>query len=285
MVASHPIFQGPFPVTPTLHDMATPEHYRRHPCGAALGATMPAWSIYRGKIGRYVGVVADGYGFEDSPDAEWIASGKNSKNARAVALGRQGNFFHWGFAAAPDEMTDEARTVFLNTLAYMRRFDGKNALAVGKTNSREWLSVYVASPEGLSDYYKKQMPAAWMAAAGDDLAALRALCAAELPYVVRVDGHWQVDADCKQLGLDNRLTASLRRCVELLAAADGDGDSSDDAAARRVLERYTGQQFVTAAEWRGWLEANEGRLFHSDKVGRFAVAPPEYPSPYRAPAK
>ncbi len=276
--ASHPIFQGPFPVTPTLHEMATPEHYRRHPCGAALGATMPAWNIYRGKIGRYVGVVADGYGFEDSPDAEWIASGRNSKNARAVALGRQGNFFHWGFAAAPDEMADEARTVFLNTLAYMRRFDGKSALSVGKTNSREWLSVYVASPDGLSAYYKKQLPEAWLAAAGDDLAALRALCAAELPFVVRVDGRWQIDADCKQLGLDNRLTASLRRCVELLASAD-------DAAARRVLERYTGQQFETADGWRQWLEGSESRLFHSDKLGRFSVAPPGYPLPHRVGGK
>ena len=275
--ASHPIFQAPFPVTPTLHDMATPEHYRRQPSGAALGATMPAWNVHRGKIGRYVGVVADGYGFEDSPDAEWIASGKNSKNARAVALGRQGNFFHWGFAAAPDEMTDEARTVFLNTLAYMRRFDGKNALAVGKAGSREWLEVYLAAPEGPSSYSKKQLPQAWLDAAGEDLARLREIGAAELGFVRREDGRWQVDVDCKILGIDNRAVTSLRRCVELLGAG-----GADAAAARRVLERYTGQRFENAEGWRDWLDGTGASLFHSDRLGRFTVAPPDYPAPHRA---
>ncbi|HEX5051670.1 MAG TPA: hypothetical protein VFZ65_07865 [Planctomycetota bacterium] len=274
--ASHPIFQGPFPVTLTLHDMATPAHYRRHPDGQQLGDTMPAWNVVRGKAGRYVGVVADGYGFEDSPDAEWIASGRNSKNARAAALARQGNFFHWGFAASPPEMTDEAQTVFLNTMVYMRRFAGQRPLAVGKGRSREWLSVYLASPDGLSDYTKKEMPAAWREAAGDDLSKLRQLCAAELGFVHQVDGHWQVDADCKALGLDNRLAASLRACAELLR------DDTLRAAASRVLERYTGQHFAGADDWQHWLTDAGERLFHSDVIGHFAVAPADCAAPHRA---
>jgi hypothetical protein len=57
--ASHPIFQGPFPVTPTLHDMETPAHYRRHPDGRDLGPTMPAWRVHRDEVSGYVGVVAE----------------------------------------------------------------------------------------------------------------------------------------------------------------------------------------------------------------------------------
>ncbi|MFO1078230.1 MAG: hypothetical protein U1E73_10970 [Planctomycetota bacterium] len=278
MDASHPIFQGPFPVAPTLFDMPVPEHYRNQPSGAHLGATMKAWRVHREEVtsAGYMGVVADGYGFEDSPDAEWIASGRNSKNARAAALARHGNFFHWGFAASPPEMTDEARLVFLNTLAYMRGFAGRKPLAVGEQRSREWLPVYLASDKPLADYYRKQLPEAWLTAAGDEPARLRALCEAELGYVYRQDGRWQVDADCKALALDNRNPASLRRCVELLAEA------GHAAAARAMLERYTGRSFATAQEWLRWLDEAGDRLFHSDVVGRFAVAPAGYPKPHRA---
>ncbi len=273
--ASHPIFQGPIPVTPTLHAMETPAHYRRHPDGRDLGPTMPAWRVHRGECSQYIGVVADGHGFEDSPDAEWIASGRNSKNHRAAALARQGTFFHWGFAASPPEMTEEARAVFLNTLVYMQRFDGHPPLAVGEGRSREWLRVYVANGAP-SAYAKKQLPEAWLAAAGDDPDALAALCDAELGHVRHVDGRWQVDADCEALGIDNREVAGLRRCVELL----DDQDHGD--AARRVLERYTGESFADAAAWRRWLDGCGDRLFHSDRVGMFAVAPADLPAPHRA---
>src|SRR5690606_38166286 len=62
-------------------------------------------------------------GFLDSPDTEWISSGVNSKNPEAVAIGRHGNFFLWGFAASPTFLTDEAKLVFVNAVHYIRRFD------------------------------------------------------------------------------------------------------------------------------------------------------------------
>lgn len=275
VVASHPIFQGPFPVMPTLHDMATPEHYRRLLPEGALGETMPAWRVHRDKVSGYVGVVADGYGYEDSPDAEWIASGRNSKNATAVALGRQGNLFHWGFAASPPEMTDEARAVFLNTLVYMQRFAGHAPLVAGKNRSREWLRAFAAPAAGPSGYAKGQMPQAWLDAAGDDASKLRALCEAQLGYLHRDGKRWAVDADCRDLEVDNRTVAGLRRCVELL-----DGERAD--AARRILERYTDRRFTTSADWRTWLDENGPRLFHSDVVGVFRVAPAGMPAPHRA---
>lgn len=274
MDASHPIFQGPFPVVPTLQPMPTPEHYKK--LNPGLGDSMPAWRVHRDQIGKYVGVVADGFGFADSPDAEWIASGRNSKNARAAALARQGNFFHWGFAASPPEMTDEAQRVFLNTLVYMRKFAGQKPLVVGEQRSREWLPVYVAYSDELPPYVKDQLPTAWLDGAGKDMAMLRRLATEQLGFVRRDGKRWQVDAECARLGIDNRLVGSLRSCVGWLA------DESKAQPARAVLERYTGEHFATAAEWQRWLDDAGERLFHSDGIGRFVIAPRDCPPPHRA---
>lgn len=42
-----------------------------------------------------------------------------------MAIGRHGNFLHWGFAALSDDMTDEARDVFANAVVYIAGFAGK----------------------------------------------------------------------------------------------------------------------------------------------------------------
>jgi hypothetical protein len=274
--ASHPIFQGPFPVSPTWHEMPTPEHYLN--LDAALGPSLRAWRVHRDKMPKqgYVGVVADGFGFHDSPDAEWIASGRNSKNARAAALARHGNFFHWGFAASPPEMTDEAQRVFLNTLAYMQKFAGQRPLVIGESRSREWLPAMLSVDQPLADYVKQQLPPSWLEQKGDDRDGLRALATAELGFLRRDARKWLVDADCKRLGLDNRQPTSLRRCIELVAAG---GD--DAKAAMAVLERYTGERFTTAAAWQQWLDDAGDRLFHSDVVGQFRVAPRDLVKPHR----
>lgn len=49
------------------------------------------------KQGCGVGMVADGHGFEDSPDCERVGGGINSKGPMAVAMGRQANLLQWGF--------------------------------------------------------------------------------------------------------------------------------------------------------------------------------------------
>ena len=66
-----------------------------------------------------VGMVSRPGGFEDSPEAEIISGGVSGKTWDAVAIGRHGNFLHWGFAASPDDMTGEARDVFANAVVYM----------------------------------------------------------------------------------------------------------------------------------------------------------------------
>src|SRR5262249_22936988 len=88
----------------------TPEIYRHWPSREKLGKTIKVWKFQTKKFPEVdLGMVADPYGFEDSPDAEVIASGLNSKGPYSVALSRHGNFFQWGFSAQPSDMTPEAR--------------------------------------------------------------------------------------------------------------------------------------------------------------------------------
>src|SRR6218665_1980980 len=121
----HEIFKGPFKTTITMKDIETPYGVLEAFDGLNEPAKIPMWEVdkegYQDGKGYRVGMVARGWGFEDAPNSEIISGGVSSKQKTAVALGRHGNFFLWGFAGSPDYMTDEAKVVFANTVAYMRK--------------------------------------------------------------------------------------------------------------------------------------------------------------------
>lgn len=150
----HDIFNTPNNVELTFTDEPTPESYARYPDGRDLGETMPMWRVqtegYITHEGQLVGVVSRDDGFLDSPDTEWISGGVNSKGPKAVALGRHGNFFHWGFAASPTYLTDEAKDVFVNALHYIARFDGQAPIARKPSGTMLRSSVNSAI-QGMSD--------------------------------------------------------------------------------------------------------------------------------------
>ena len=91
-----------------------------------------------------VGMVSRPGGFEDSPEAEIISGGVSAKTWDAVAIGRHGNFLHWGFAALSDDMTDEARDVFANAVVYIAGFAGQTPVA-----RRYYASCFFGYPPGL----------------------------------------------------------------------------------------------------------------------------------------
>lgn len=131
----HPIFQTPFKVKMTEEILPTPEgafHYEYF-LGKATPKKTTMWRVqtkgYKTDKNFRIGMVARPWGFEDSPDAESISSGVCDKTLDAVALGRHGNFFHWGFAASPEFMTAEAQTVMANAIVYISKFDGKGVVA------------------------------------------------------------------------------------------------------------------------------------------------------------
>nr|WP_315246754.1 hypothetical protein [uncultured Flavobacterium sp.] len=131
--SEHPIFKGPFPVSLTMVVKPTPEGIFHYPSGKDVPKEIPMWRVQKegyleGK-GYRVGLVTRGDGFLDSPDAEYISSGVNSKDVGAVAIGRHGNFLLWGFSASPDFMTDEAKQVFANAVVYIKQFKGQKPIA------------------------------------------------------------------------------------------------------------------------------------------------------------
>jgi hypothetical protein len=106
------------------------------------GETLKVWKVQTKSFPAIdPGLVYDPYGFEDSPDAELIASGLNSKDPHAIALVRHGNFFLWGFSASPSDMTIEARKLFLNVTSYIRNFDHHKPIVHREQWARQWALV------------------------------------------------------------------------------------------------------------------------------------------------
>lgn len=146
-VADHPIFHGPFPVMMTTQLKPTPEdakHYEYF-TGPLPDSTL-MWRVqikgYQDDRDLLIGMVARPWGYVEAHDSEYISSGVCAKTIDAVAIGRHGNFLHWGFAAAPNNMTEEAKQVFANAVVYISKFNGKPML-VRKDNDRIATREYV----------------------------------------------------------------------------------------------------------------------------------------------
>ncbi|MGB0331067.1 MAG: protein-disulfide reductase DsbD domain-containing protein [Planctomycetota bacterium] len=253
---------------PTLESLPTPENYRSYMAGADLGETMPMWRVqtqgYRSHPGQLIGLVARSAGFLDSPDAEWIAGGVNSKGPDAVALGRHGNVFHWGFAASPTYMTDEAKAVFVNAIHYVAEFEDeppivrKRARTIVRSDIDETLWRLERS---LPSMVKRMVPADVLEQAGDDVEAIRAYFEGVRPYVRSVGSYQlEVDEDAQRLGAANNSLELLERAIEALG-------SDEDEVALRVLVRYTGRGFETAEAWGRWLAENRDQMFFSEAGG------------------
>ncbi|MBQ2843213.1 MAG: protein-disulfide reductase DsbD N-terminal domain-containing protein [Alistipes sp.] len=157
MVLDHPIFKGPFKTEISLEKKPVPEDAKHY---VYFTPDMPdsvmMWRVqtkgYQTDEGFPVGMVSRPWGFLDGPDTEFISSGVCAKTIDAVAIGRHGNYLHWGFAASPAFMTEEAKAVFANAVCYIAQFKGQTPL-VRKYNdriaTREYIKelIYMSSME------------------------------------------------------------------------------------------------------------------------------------------
>ena len=130
----HPIFNGPFKVNIVPEMRPTPKSAKEY--GPMYGYTVPdmteMWMVHKSygfENGQRIGMVSRPWGYTDSPDTEVISGGQCAKSIDAVAIGRHGNLFHWGFAAKPSDMTEPARAAFANAVVYMKDFKGKRIIA------------------------------------------------------------------------------------------------------------------------------------------------------------
>ena len=159
MRIQHDIFQTPNHVTPTIEPQPTPDVYQK----VIASKTMPMWRVqtegYTEGNDQLIGLVSRDAGFLDSPDTEWISSGVNSKNPEAVAIGRHGNFFLWGFAASPTFLTEEAKLVFVNAVHYIKRFDHQAPIARKRQGTSLRSSVMFAIDSISDEGYGRRLQA------------------------------------------------------------------------------------------------------------------------------
>jgi hypothetical protein len=305
VVPSHAVFNTPLKVNLEFEEVPTPVNYLASLWGGGkqLGKTIKVWRVQTKKFPEIdPGLVSNPYGFEDSPDAEVISSGLNSKGPESVALARHANFFLWGFSAPPRDMTAEARKCFVNAVCYIKRFDGERPIArkagAGWTRHGAVMHADYLRFIANEDAYKRELPAdlrddsKWYARHrqsvlknayenypadvrrrfGTDPEKYIGWVKENLEYL-RFDGEGYdaktlVDEDVKGLGLSNRKVELLDRCVAMLEQ----GDRTELAS--RILKRYTTEDFPEVRGWRSWLETNRSRLFFTEAGGfKWLVAP------------
>ena len=301
MKLEHPIFQEPYAVAPPIETIPMPSEYHTTAGSKPLGPTIQAWRVQTPLVADLdPGLVARGDEFEEAPDAEAISSGTNMKGPEMVALGRHGNYFLWGFAAPPSEMSPAGRNCFLNVVHYIKRFDGQKPVVrkteQGTITRRQVRHVAefaptVLDPDGLrnsSPAYASYEAEKYRRVRDMKLRLIRKLFPAEVNVAaasipssylawVEANDRWlipggydesdgiraiAVDEDLKALGLDNRAVATLDACVGML----GEEDKAESAL--RILKRYTGQDFAALGDWRNWLDQHRDRLAFTE-VGGF----------------
>jgi hypothetical protein len=269
----HEVYRTPLTVQPEFEFRRTPENYRYSFFGPGkLPDQIKVWRVQTSQKGN---VVARGYGFEDSPDAEIIAVGFNHGKAYGdVGIGRQGNFLQWGYCDSPSQMTEAGRRLFINCIHYIRRFDGKPPLIrrqiSGRLNalqSAAFLKIIVDKKRFFSGTFPDELWDKYQSDFDGLLAYYKENL--ELVYWDRV---YRVDTELKSLGLDsNRKVESLQRLIDLL------GDEQRAAIARKLLSRYTDQSFGTPQQWRQWFDESKDRLYFTDVGGyKFKVVPEGY---------
>ncbi|WP_304422664.1 protein-disulfide reductase DsbD domain-containing protein [uncultured Duncaniella sp.] len=163
----HAIFNGPFKVSIRSEMLPTPENAKEY-C-PIYGYTLPEltemWLVHSAvtpENGKRIGMVSRPWGYTDSPEAEIISSGVCAKSIDAVAIGRHGNFFHWGFAAKPSDMTEPAKAALANAIVYMKDFNGRHVIARKKdegiaTRDRATAARYTVSRACWKDQFDTNM--------------------------------------------------------------------------------------------------------------------------------
>jgi hypothetical protein len=268
---NHEVYRTPFAVRPDFQFRKTPHNYRYYHLGPdKLPDQMKVWLVQ--KTGKDVGgVVAWGDGFTDSPDAEILALGFNDGKAYgSVGIGRQGNFLQWGYSAPPSQMTDAGRTLFLNCIYYVRKFDGKVPLLRRRAGPRTHVVILARIinriiNEDPREFFLHTFPEELYEKYHADPNGLAAYYQANLELVYR-DKVYRVDEELRSLALaSNRKVETLERLLELRQ------DPARREIAQRLLDRYTDGH--TAFDFQNGRD----RIYFSDVGGyKFFVVPEGY---------
>ncbi|AUP80515.1 hypothetical protein [Flavivirga eckloniae] len=322
----HPIFNTPIKVELTMTVKDTPENFYEYPNSKNIPQQIPMWRVQGLGIdnsqdpyttGYPMGMISRNDGFLDSPDAEYISGGASSKNIEAIAIGRHGNFFSWGFSASPDHMTSEAQNVFTNAIVYMKQFNGTGLIAKKmhegitirdtylyymnkdintenfETYKKQWITYksrdfarkkeleaklkkgeklnkfqqsfldkFPATPT-LASWLPEQMGEKHFEQFGTNIEGFLKFLNTNIQYYTNSEEHRLVlDEDVKAMGISNRDIAILEKSIAHL----GKGGKKLERA-KRILKRYTEENFTTPKEWENWFKENRNKLFFTEAGG------------------
>lgn len=308
MKSGHEIFKGPFPVKITTNPQPLPMeakivNFRED---KTYPSPIPMWKVQtksyddRGSKNEMVlrpGLICHAGGFDDSPDGEYISGGSSAKGAGAVALGRHGNFFHWGFAASPEFMTEEGITVLTNAIVYISKFKGKPAIArklagdvkttydiieqksMASVKANDLINeyyVYLAKqmqennqntsaapkPQSFDSYLRANFRELYPRY-GADLKAYHKYYDENMPYFYSDKGRIVIDEDLKSLKINKKDPKVLDAAIRLWESGQ------DIEKAKRILDRYTLAPFSEPEEWRKWYNENKSRMFFTESGGYY----------------
>lgn len=253
---SHPIFQGPLPVTPTLVEKRCPHSKLK----------IQAWKVEQPQDNP--GLVSSRRHFSSAEDSEIISGGVNMKGVSGVPLVREANRLLWGFVAPPTEMTQEGRRTFVNALTWIHQFDGEVQREFAGLHDRGTIKSVLDSPYVDAKNLNRWFPQSLIEKTAGDKDALRKHFENRMGYVhvPTGSGLLQVDREAEQLKTPIHETESIEKWIDML-----DGDQSK--LTFRLLQRYTRQRIRRKSKkWRQWFDANKDQLVFVEESGyRFVV--------------
>jgi hypothetical protein len=259
----HVVMRTPFPIDEPTKRRAAPKAYVEHdPEGPAELDVLQVFDPDPAESGY----VTRG-DFRALPDAEWIASGINSKSAGHGAILRHGSFVLWGFHGPAGTLTSVGRKLFLNTLAYTHAQAGRMVENLRLAAPREELLVFFRRIVSMVERGERAKSLERVLEPGfpdsliEDPSTVQAWFEKARGTLRAVPGGYSylIDAECAGLGVSNDSPKLLEILARRLA------EHPDDATANTLLRRY-----VPGAPENGpaaWLDANRSRLYFTDVGG------------------
>ncbi len=232
---------------------------------------MQVWKVQdigspTGKAGAVTAVIKA----EDGYDAEAILLGyAPGKTYLATGIGRHGNYLQWGWSAAPSKMTPAGRNLFINSICYIKKFDGVTPVIRDRAMARSRFLANLQYATRSADSAGYYFSPATIKKYEKNMADLGVMYRDNINLLYQKGEHYFVDMELKALGFEsNGDIVNLPKLIELLS------DQAKAKVAGKLLVRYTGKSFKTAREWRAWFDVNREQIIFSETGGyRFYVIP------------
>lgn len=198
-------------------------------------------------------------GIVNSIDAELIAKGTSGKGPERGAIVRHGPYTLWGFEGPVENMTEEGKALFINTVYYSAKQKYASVLEKKQNSSRDGLFIYLTK-KGLLGTVQQYLP---KEAKGKSVEETYNWLLENRAYLMNTGRPFEIDELARTMNIPNYRKEYLQRLIVRLR------DNPDDVESNKALVRYTGMEKFgnSAQEWQKWFDENKDYLFFSDTQG------------------